>query len=231
MSNLGSPCKKKLHYEYHHAEKGEPIGPEPLLNFLYGDVIELLYLMLARAAGHKVEGEQDVLKIGELEGSRDCVIDGVTVDVKSANGRSYSKFDKGELEGDDPFGYITQLQCYLEGGKDDPLVKDKDRAAFFAINKERGGCCLLWITKDRFTNWERTATATIDTVVRAGPDTPPDRGLEDVPEGKSGNRKLAVTCSYCAFKEDCWDYRTFLYARGPVFLTKVEQTPKVPEAT
>ena len=67
----------------------------------------------------------------------------------------------------------------------------------------------------------------------ADPDTPiPERCYPDIPDGKSGNMKLSVPCSYCSFKEHCWpELRTFIYSNGPRYLTKVVRTPDVYEAT
>jgi len=57
-----------------------------------------------------------------------------------------------------------------------------------------------------------------------------------VPEGKSGNMKLGVNCSYCPHKVTCWDdanngdgLRLFLYSNGPMWLTEVQKEPKVQE--
>ena len=53
---------------------------------------------------------------------------------------------------------------------------------------------------------------------------------EVVPDGKSGNMKLAVGCSYCQYKQVCWPgVRTFLYSSGPRYLTEVVNEPKVAE--
>jgi hypothetical protein len=41
------------------------------------------------------------------------VIDGVTVDVKSASKYGFEKFLKHNLREDDPFGYISQLSSYV----------------------------------------------------------------------------------------------------------------------
>jgi hypothetical protein len=70
-------------------------------------------------------------------------------------------------------------------------------------------------------------------------DSPPDRPkwpkyyrgelqeeAEDWAEGQSGNRKLSTNCSYCDYKKECWPgLRTFIYSKGPVYLTKVEREP------
>jgi hypothetical protein len=57
--------------------------------------------------------------------------------------------------------------------------------------------------------------------------TEPARTFEPIPEGKSGNMKLGLNCSYCGYKTHCHPgLRTFAYARGPVFLTDVIREPK-----
>ena len=45
---------------------------------------------------------------------------------------------------------------------------------------------------------------------------------------QSGNTKLCVSCSYCAFKEQCYpEAKQFNYARGPVWLVDIKRQPKV----
>jgi len=113
MSNIGSPCGRKLWYEVNQKEDAEPLRADTLLKFMFGDVVEELVLFLAEVAGHTVEGRQDTQVIAGIEGHRDAVIDGVTVDVKSANTYGFNKFKNHGLEGDDPFGYQDQLQSSL----------------------------------------------------------------------------------------------------------------------
>jgi len=61
---------------------------------------------------------------------------------------------------------------------------------------------------------------------------PPEFCNDPVPDGKSGNMKLPIGCSYCHFKRSCYpDLRTFLYSTGPRFLTEVANEPKVQEIT
>ena len=57
--------------------------------------------------------------------------------------------------------------------------------------------------------------------------TPPDRCYSDVPDGISGNRKLAIGCFYCSHKRTCWSdanegkgLRAFNYAKGLRYLTQ-----------
>jgi hypothetical protein len=226
MSNLGRPCERKLWYEVNTPDEGEPLTPQTRFKFLYGDVLEELVLYLAAEAGHSVEGVQDEMEINGIKGHRDAVIDGVLVDVKSASSYSFRKFEKGLKLEDDNFGYITQLQQYLYASQDDPLVTDKNRAAFLVVDKTLGKLCLDIHERDgkdysEFAEYKRNLVNS--------PVEPP-RAFDPEPDGMSGNQKLGVNCSYCDFKKKCWPgLRTFLYGNGPRFLTRVAKTPNVPE--
>jgi hypothetical protein len=68
----------------------------------------------------------------------DAVIDGVTIDVKTASPYSFNKFKEGNLRNEDPFGYISQLSSYVYAARDDDVVTDKKRGAFLVINKVSG---------------------------------------------------------------------------------------------
>jgi len=233
LSSVGKPCLRQLWYELHTPGTGEPLRPFTKLKFLYGDGIEGLLLGLARAAGHDVRGEQDPIHVEGIKGHRDCVIDGMLVDVKSASPFSFKKFDSGLRSKEDSFGYLTQLGSYLLGSQDDPLVTYKNEAAFLVMDKVSGHLCL-----DRHTFSEEDFNAIIGTIISrterlSDTSLAPDRGFESFAEGKSGNRKLGVNCSYCPFKTHCWpNLRTFMYSGGrPMFLTHVERVPNVLEVT
>lgn len=226
-SNLGSPCGRKLWYIVNQPNDAEPLTAEALGTFFYGDLLEQLVISLAIAAGHRVDGLQEPLDIAGLSGSGDCIIDGVVVDVKSASKFGFTKFQKNNLKEDDPFGYISQLSSYLYGYKDDPRVVTKNAAAFLVVQKDRFKLCLDWYNLEKELEQKEQEVQAAKELV-AGP--LPPRGFDDTPDGKSGNRKLAVGCSYCQFKHTCWpDIRTFIYSTGPTYLTKVVKLPKVPE--
>lgn len=223
-SNLGQPCDRKLWYTCNEPEKAEPLNSQTKFKFLYGDIIEALVLFLAKCAGHDVRGEQDSVEIDGIKGSRDAVIDGMLVDVKSANSRSYQKFSQNTVRQDDPFGYITQLQFYLHASDD---VDVKHEAAFLAVDKELGKMCVAKQPRE-----EIDFNALLSAKRRMLAGKIPQRGFDDEPDGKSGNRKLGVSCRYCPFKQSCWpDARTFMYSNGPRWLTKVVRVPDVMEIT
>ena len=245
MSNMGTPCKRKLWYNLHAPNEGEALPAQARLKFLYGDILENLLLSLAIAAGHDVRGMQDELEISGIRGHRDCVIDGTTVDVKSASPFSFGKFKRGELADNDPFGYISQLGSYVYAGhREDDTVHPTD-GAFLVIDKVSGELCL-----DRYTfnfeemDKEREFAETI--ALTSDVDNPPPRHYEDEQDGYkdrktgafrgNGNYYLGLNCSYCEFKKKCWPgLRTFMYKRGsgyaPKYFTYIKKEPKVMEVT
>jgi hypothetical protein len=222
MSNLGTKCWRQLWYKINKPELGEKLQPWTRIKFLFGDILELLLLYLAKEAGHEVRGEQDELEIEGVIGHRDGVIDGVLVDAKSASTFSFQSFRNHlELESD-KFGYIDQLGAYHWASDD----VDKDIAAFLVIDKQHGH-----ITLDKHKKNDVDYKEKVDELkeMLAQPE-PPERAYSDEPFQKSGNRKLCTNCSYCAFKRECWpDLRTFLYSNKPEYLTHVEKEPRVTE--
>lgn len=227
MSMLGTKCLRQLQYRTDPTVKGEEFPPEVRMKFMYGDLIEAFILLLAREAGHTVEGEQDELSINGILGHRDAVVDGMVVDVKSASTRAFSKFKAHLVPEQDNFGYIDQLGAYLYASQHDPIVHIKDRAGFLVVDKQFGHICLDIHTFVRVPDYGvivNDIQATLRSPVRA------NRGFFDEPDGKSGNRKLGTQCAYCAYKVQCWPgLRTYIYSDGPRFLTRVEREPQVVE--
>src|SRR5690606_6702193 len=105
--------------------------PSDYIKFLFGHILEHLVLLLVREAGHVVEDEQKKVELEGVEGTIDCKIDGVLVDVKSASNHGIKKFKNDTLTHDDPFGYLGQISGYTKAVGD-------EEAAFLAINKENG---------------------------------------------------------------------------------------------
>lgn len=223
MSNLGTKCKRRLWYRVNTPEFAEDLKASDRIKFLFGDLIEELALFLAEISGHKVEGRQDELAINSVIGHRDAVIDGVVVDVKSASSRAFEKFENHLTRDSDSFGYIDQLGAYHTASNDGV---DKDKAAFLVIDKQLGKV-VLDVHPRSEVDYEKEVES-IKSIVSSP--NPPVRYYSDVPDGKSGNRKLCVECSYCEFKFKCWpDLRTYYYASGPRYLTEVHREPRVEE--
>lgn len=220
LSKLGTPCSRQLWYSVNTPERAEKLQPYTLLKYLFGDILEELLFFLARVAGHEVTDEQKAVNLHGVDGHLDGRIDGTLVDAKSCSTRAFEKFSKHKLHEDDAFGYITQLDSYREAEGD-------EEAYFFAIDKQFGHLALDKHGK-KGVDYKKKIEET--RAMLAQP-VPPNRAFEPEPEGKSGNMKLGVACSYCPFKGPCWpELRTFLYAKGPVYLTKVVRQPDVPEA-
>lgn len=221
FSSLGRP-DRQIWYMSRDTNR-EELSAKTYFKFLYGDVIEQLLLFLAKEAGHSVTHEQEEIEVDGVKGHLDAVIDGVTVDVKSASPYSFQKFKSGKLFEDDPFGYVQQLSGYAT------VVTPESGGAFLAFNKVDGDICVLPVGPSIVEDYEPgQRIAHLKQVIKR--DTLPPRCYEDVEDGKSGNRKLGTNCSYCAFKSSCWpNLRTFLYSSGPRFLTTVRKVPDVYE--
>lgn len=223
LSQLGTPCERKLWYKVNESQKAEPFTPETLGKFFYGDLLEALVLSLAKAAGHQVDGLQEELNVYGVKGHGDAIIDGRVIDVKSASRFGFQKFKQNKLKEDDPFGYISQLSSYLYAYQDDPRVTDKTTGSFLVVNKESFKLALdTYDLSEELKNKEQEVRHLVE-MVRG--DCPP-RTFGDIPDGNSGNRKLEVTCGYCEFKQHCWPkLRAFAYSGGPRFLTEIKKVP------
>lgn len=220
FSEIGTPCKRALWYKFHKADTAEPHDGHTLLKFFYGHALEETVLALAEAAGHEVTGRQKpaLLELSdgwEVKGSSDAFIDGVLVDVKSVTKSSETKFKEGLV--DDPFGYRLQLSGYA-------TAFGQTRAGFLTIQKELGHLGFYPIdvdpawTLDKMEEQASAVKGSLESLHR----------LDPVPEGKSGNTKLCVSCSYCAFKQQCYpEAKQFNYAKGPVWLVDIKRQPKV----
>lgn len=223
MSNLGTKCLRKLWYTVNAPEKAEPLHWTTRLKFLYGDLIEELVLFLSGIAGHTVTGRQETLNIDGIKGHRDGKIDGTLVDVKSASGYGFKKFEQGLRTEDDSFGYLPQLASYRFADKTD----EGKSGAFIGVNKETGEIC---VDVHEDLPVEETPGIIARAKLAVNSPEPPERHYGPEPDGKSGNEKLSTPCSYCQWKATCYPgLRGFAYSNGPRFLVKVERQPEVPE--
>lgn len=233
MSNIGTPCVRKLYLEKNFPEKKIPLEPHIIFKFRFGDLTEEDLLFLAAISGHKVEGRQKESEIAGIKGHRDAVIDGFLVDCKSCSSFAFQKFKAHLTPETDAFGYITQILSYLEDAQDDPLVIEKNKAAFLAFDKQHGHICLDFHDRDPEFDWikfyeERKAIVNGNEL--------PDRAFEPKPDGyknpktkefiPNGNEYLGINCSYCDMKFACYDnIRIFLRSNKPVFFTKIIKEP------
>ena len=230
LSAIGKPERQQWYSASPHSKVKENIELQgrDKIKFLYGYILEELLLTLSSLAGHEVKDEQKEVSIEGVLGHQDAVIDNVLVDCKSSSGRGFDKFKNNYVSSDDPFGYIAQISSYAE-------ANGLTEAAFLAINKQTGEICLSKVHSMEMINASDRVKYIKDIVNQSNP---PAKCYSDVPDGKSGNRKLDVGCIYCDYKRDCWKdandgqgLRVFDYATNPRYLTQVSKMPNVEEIT
>lgn len=229
-SNLGLP-PRRLWYAVRN-KNPEQTSAAMKMTFLYGNIVESLLLLLVKEAGHSVTEEQKRVVLDGVTGTKDARIDGVTVDVKSASSFSFKKFESGEFllgdETNDPFGYKYQLGFYMEAGED-------EKGAFLVVNKENGKITGVMLDNNFDVPDVRLKIEEAKTIIAK--DTPPaEKCYPEEPRGKSGNMVLHKLCSFCDFRDHCWqdanDGKGLIghtYADGKVFFTKIVKDPKAPK--
>lgn len=228
MSKIGTPNRKLWFEMTSDPSERETFTPPTLIKFLYGHILEELLLFFCKQAGHKVEGEQDECDLLGVKGHRDAKIDNVIIDVKTASGYGFKKFQTGSItKGDDPFGYIAQISGYQRA---DPEA-DQSKVGFLTMNKESGEICLLKVDSIDLIDPEQRITEIRDILDKDTP--PPTKCYEPIKDGEGGNLVLQKACgSWCPFRDRCWDnLRYFQYSKEVKCFTHVEKTPRVPEIT
>ena len=226
LSVIGRP-DRQLWYDINQPNE-KPLSSSLRIKFLYGYLLEELLILLSSASGHKVTHQQREVTVAGIKGHQDCMIDDFLIDCKSASWRSFQKFKNNTLSEDDPFGYIAQMSAYAE-------ANGVDEGGFLVIDKQSGELCLSKVNSLEMIN----ATKRITHLKKIVKDkTAPSKCFDDLPEGKSGNRKLDVRCIFCSHKSKCWSdandgkgLRIFQYERGKKYLTQVKREPNVTEIT
>ncbi len=223
MSNIGK-LNRKMWYDF-HTDKKDDLKPTDRIKFFYGHMLEAFVLFLCRISGHDVKDYQKEVELEGVKGHIDAIIDDVVVDVKSASSYSFSKFDRGYLFENDPFGYISQISGYAE-------ALNMEKGAFLAIDKQYGKLALLPIEDSDMIDASRRIRE-LKTIVDS--DEIPERCYNEVIED-NGNRSLCTDCGWCEYKYDCWSHtnngaglRAFKYQRNVKYLTHVEKEPRVEE--
>lgn len=226
LSGMGPKCPCVLWNSIHRPDLAEPLPAHAMIKYSGGHITEALAITLAKAAGHDVKGEQDEIHLDGITGHRDLVLDGCICDVKSCSPFSFEKLVEGKLISDDPFGYLDQLDGYVLGCHDDPLVKVHDRAYILGVHLVLGKLH-LYEHRVRQRNI-RERIALYKSIVNRS--TAPKCECGTRPSGKSGNVELDVRASYSPYKWTCFpQLRAFKYADGVKYLSEVRRTPDVPE--
>jgi hypothetical protein len=226
LSNIGWPLRKLWYYL--NGTKGEELPVDAKVKFLYGDLLESLFIFLATQAGHTVEGLQKEVEFEGIKGRTDCIIDGVLVDVKSCSTFSYNKFVDSSLYENDPFGYVFQLKAYKE-------ALGAQRAGWLIIDKVLGHFKFVEFKEPNLPQTFNSIVQKVKSEVVT--ETEPSRCYEDkLPskKDKSGNRVLSTGCSYCQYKFHCWrdanngqGLLTRIYSTGPKYFTLLVKEPRL----
>jgi hypothetical protein len=233
FSDLGENCARKIWYKFNAKETDaqEQLPGNALFKFMYGDLIESQVLYLAQEAGHTVTNEQERIEWTHpngwiISGRIDAVIDGVLVDVKSTSPIGFKKYANLASTTNDTFGYLWQLSGYAALANREQIPFNGS-PAFVFVDKQNGHIRAQPIEEY---SKEQVQLEVIRVSNAAASYFQPERGYKDIPVGKSGNIGLGVECSYCPYKQMCWDgLRGFAYSNGPVWLTHIEREPDVPE--
>lgn len=203
MSNIGRPlCQLQL--EKLNTPK-EPPDNFFAFKMIYGDCIELLAIVILKAAGVNVQSEQiSVSNEAGIEGTYDVEIDNKIYDIKSASAWAWlHKFHNQTIQDlwtDDPFGYVCQGIGYSHS-------VGKRFGGWIAINKETGQWTVLDAVYDAaFEKEVLDKIAYNQKVIESN--APFKKCYSDVPEiyykVPTGNRVLDRVCSFCRYKEHCW---------------------------
>ena len=227
LSNIGRD--DRVLWNVVNGTEKEAIQPATYIKFMYGHLIEEMLLFLTRMAGHEVSDEQRVCEVEGIKGHMDCKIDGLVVDVKSASAFGFKKFKDGTLAMDDAFGYVDQIKAYAH-------ACGETEFGWLAMDKANGHLAVLKYDledtqapiHEHIKGDIRERIKHVKEMVKG--DEPTELCTETVQDGKSGNKKLGIKCSYCQYKKHCYpELRAFAYSYGPKFLSEVVNEPRVQE--
>lgn len=203
MSNVGRPlCQLQL--ERNRAPREAPDNFFSM-KMVFGDLIELLAIVILKSAGVNVQSEQiQVSSEYGIEGTYDVEIDGRIYDIKSASTWAFNNKFKGcsiqDIWADDAFGYVCQGIGYATS-------VNKPFGGWIVICKETGEWWVVDAEYDDAFKLEVLAKIDYNQKVYSS-DAPFKRCFDDVPEiyykVPTGNRVLHRTCSFCSYKEMCW---------------------------
>ena len=202
MSNIGRPSCQ-LWFEKNRPETALPKPTTFVMNMMIGDIVEAVFKAVLREANVKFENSDTVsLEIDEkttISGSYDLVMNDAVDDIKSASDWSYKyKFDSYEsLHSGDSFGYIGQLAGYAK-------ASNKKAGGWWVVNKANG--------QFKYVPAHIDMDIEIDKIKKNIKATESDklvRCFEPEPEtfrGKpTGNMVLNKNCTFCSYRQSCWD--------------------------
>ena len=224
MSNIGTK-DRKLYYD--SKSDVQVFKPNDYIKFMFGHILEHLVLFLAKEAGHEVTNEQQEVNLDGIVGHKDCHIDGVLCDIKSASSFSFRKFVDGGFPADDPFGYRYQLKGYYES-----FPTETDDVAWVVIDKQYGDIFVKQLNVVELPD-AKQRVKDVKRIVQF--DVAPEHCYK--PEyDNSGNLPIPKNCEWCPHvvnNNRCWGdkVRTFYYSTGPKHFIEINKPPRVPEIT
>jgi len=204
MSNAGRP-RCQLWWQKNHPEKAQSLSYDFIMKMLLGDSIEILALLLMRAAGITVDSYHGKVTLplendGVINGEYDVVIDGKIWDIKSASPFAFEhKFKSfAALQEDDSFGYLAQGFGYAKAA-------GLPFGGWIVINKSTGEWKFVEADPDASDEYVGVIQDTYDYIAT---DQGFERCYEDIEETyrgtSTGNRYIAKNCMYCDYKFSCW---------------------------
>ena len=202
MSNIGRPSCQ-LWFEKNRPETALPKPTTFVMNMMIGDIVEAVFKAVLREANVKFENSEDVtLEIDEkttISGSYDLVMNDAVDDIKSASDWSYKyKFDSYEsLHSGDSFGYVGQLAGYAK-------ASNKKAGGWWVVNKANGQFKYVPAHIDMEKELDK-----VKKNIKAVDSDELVRCFEPEPEtfrGKpTGNMVLNKNCTFCSYRQSCWD--------------------------
>jgi len=231
MSGLGRPvCQQQLNM------RGQPkqSSYNDVMRFLFGDLVEAVAMLVMKASGVKVIGEQQPCELvldGELiRGTLDVILDEEgelkVWDIKSASPYSFDyKFKKGydTIKDDDAFGYIMQGHLYGES-------KNLPFGGWIVINKSSGEWAVVPAPEDQMEERKQLILEANDIVKRIKsnkfkiPFTPEWETYRVNGETvRTKNKLMPKMCTFCEYKSHCWSKASY----QPKITSRAKSPPNV----
>ena len=213
MSGIGRPvCQQILSMQDCPKESSY----NDIMRFLFGDLIEAVAMLVIKAAGIKVVGEQKpcsiVLDKENIKGTLDVILDEDGTekvwDIKSASTFSFDqKFKNGydKIKEDDPFGYIVQGHLYGE-------ANNMPFGGWIVINKSTGEWAVVDAPEE--ISERKRVLQQADNIVKVVKKADFKKAkLKDDWETyrkdgeivRTKNRLMPKLCSFCEYKKHCWE--------------------------
>ena len=219
MSNVGRPSCQ-LWFEKNSPEKADPLPTTFVMNMMLGDIVEAVFKGLMKEAKVKFKDSDKVsLDLGEtkVSGTYDLILDDAVDDIKSASDWSYrNKFESYDtLAEEDPFGYVGQLAGYAK-------ASGKKAGGWWVVNKANGQFKYVPASNIDVDEEVKKLKTNVN-VVKSNVFKRCFESVEETFRGKAtGNRILSITCSFCRYKNSCWENLQEL----PSLLSKAKE-PKI----